>query len=71
MRPEVIAHVTDAVGYANANTAAKPFLSASIVADPMVYPSAEEQQRLFIDAENSPELIRTTTRLWQKFKTGQ
>jgi putrescine transport system substrate-binding protein len=69
--PQVIANVTNFIGYANANSAAIPLLDASIVSDTTIYATREEQQRLFLPQEESPEQLRTITRIWQKFKTGQ
>ena len=71
MNPQVIANVTNFIGFANANSAAMPLLDASIVSDPIVFPPREQQQRLFVQTEDSPEQARAITRLWQKFKTAQ
>ena len=71
MTPQVIANISNFIGFANANSAATPLLDASIVADPIVYPPRDQQQRLFVQAEDSPEQSRAITRLWQKFKTAQ
>ncbi|MDB6084060.1 MAG: spermidine/putrescine transporter substrate-binding protein [Gammaproteobacteria bacterium] len=71
MNPRVIANIANFTGFANANTAATPLLDPSIVADATVYPPPEQQARLFVQAEDSPERSRTITRLWQKFKTAQ
>jgi putrescine transport system substrate-binding protein len=69
--PEVIANITNATGFANANAAATPRVNASITADPAVYPSGDEQSRLFVQLVDSPEQSRAITRIWQRFKTGQ
>jgi putrescine transport system substrate-binding protein len=71
MNPQVIANISNFIGYANANSAASPLLNPSIVADPAVYPTPDEQQRLFVQMDDSPEQLRAITRLWQKFKTAQ
>jgi putrescine transport system substrate-binding protein len=71
MTPQVIADISNFIGFANANSAASPLLDASIVADPIVYPPRDQQQRLFVQSEDSPEQSRAITRLWQKFKTAQ
>ena len=71
MAPQVIANISNFIGFANANSAASPLLEASIVADPIVYPPRDQLQRLFVQAEDSPEQSRAITRLWQKFKTAQ
>jgi putrescine transport system substrate-binding protein len=69
--PRVIAKVSNFIGYANANTAAAPLLDASIAADPVIFPPRDQQQRLFVETEDSPEQARAITRIWQKFKTAQ
>ena len=71
MEPQVSANLSNFMGMATANSAALPLLDASIVADPDVYPSQDQRQRLFVQTDDSPEQARTLTRLWQKFKTAQ
>lgn len=71
MDPQVIANITNAVGFANAIPVSSSLLNGSIASDTAIYPTPDEQQHLFVQAEDSPEQSRTITRLWQKFKTGQ
>jgi putrescine transport system substrate-binding protein len=71
MDPQVIAHISNSIGNANANLAATPLLDPALVADGVVYPPPEELRTLFVQTEDSPEQARAITRLWQKFKTGQ
>jgi putrescine transport system substrate-binding protein len=71
MNPQVAANITNAIGYANANLAATPLLDASIAANTAIYPTQQEQQRLFAQAEVTGEQSRTITRIWQRFRTGQ
>jgi putrescine transport system substrate-binding protein len=71
MNPQVIANISNFIGFANANSAASPLLDASIIADPIVYPPPGQRRRLFVQSEDSPEQSRAITRLWQKFKTAQ
>ena len=71
MNPQVIAHITNFIGTANANSAAAPLLDASVAADPMIYPPRSVQQRLFVQSQDPPEQSRAITRIWQRFKTGQ
>jgi putrescine transport system substrate-binding protein len=71
MNPHVIADVSNYIGFANANSAATPLLDASIASDTAIYPTSDQQQRLFVPLEPSPEQTRAITRIWQKFKTGQ
>ncbi len=71
MKPEVIAEITNFVGYANANWAATPLLDPSIANDTASYPTPAQRDHLFVQTESTPEQARAITRLWQKFKTGQ
>lgn len=71
LEPQVAANNSNAVGFANANKDAGPLLQAAIASNPAIYPTAEEKRRLFIQSELSLDQIRTITRIWQKFKTGQ
>jgi putrescine transport system substrate-binding protein len=71
MNPQVIANITNFIGFANANFAASPLLNAAIASDPAIYPPPAERQRFFVMSEDPPEQARAITRLWQKFKTGQ
>ena len=71
MTPQVIANISNFIGFADAKSAASSLLDASIAADPIVYPPRDQQQRLFVQSEDSPEQSRAITRLWQKFKTAQ
>lgn len=71
MEPEVIADITNFVGYANANLAATPFLDPSIANDIASYPTPAQRESLFVQTDSTPEQSRAITRLWQKFKTGQ
>jgi putrescine transport system substrate-binding protein len=71
MNPRVIADITNFVGYANANSAATPLIDASILSDTVVYPTRDQQERLFVQMQDPPEQARAITRLWQRFKTGQ
>jgi putrescine transport system substrate-binding protein len=71
MEPQVIARVSDFVGYANANAASSPLVDPAIVGNTIVYPTEHTRRRLFVQMQDSPEQARAMTRLWQRFKTGQ
>ena len=71
MEPQVAATNARVIGNSTANAAASTLLDASFAADPMIYPTANETQRLFVQTEDAPEQTRAMTRLWQKFKTGR
>jgi len=69
--PQVIANISNAIGYANASLAATHLLDASVAGNAIIYPTREEQQRLFVQTEVPGEQSRTITRIWQRFKTGE
>jgi putrescine transport system substrate-binding protein len=71
MNPQVVANISNAIGFANANLAATPLLDASIASNTFIYPTRDQQQRLFAEPEVSSEQSRTITRIWQRFRTGQ
>ena len=71
MSPPVIAQISNFIGNANANSAASPLLDKAIVADATVYPPPDQQRKLFVQMEDSPERSRAITRIWQRFKTAQ
>jgi putrescine transport system substrate-binding protein len=71
MEPAVIAHISNADSFANANSDATPLLDPSIASDAAIYPTAGQQQRLFMQTELTFEQIRAITRIWQEFKTGR
>lgn len=71
MNPQVVANISNAIGFANANAAATPLLDAAIASNTFIYPTRAQRQRLFTAPEVSSEQSRTITRIWQRFRTGQ
>jgi putrescine transport system substrate-binding protein len=71
LNPQVIAKISNSVGFANANSASRPLLDTAIATDTAVYPTPDQKLRLIMQMEPSPEQSRAITRIWQKFKTGQ
>jgi spermidine/putrescine-binding protein len=71
MDPTVIAKISNAIGFANANPPSTRILDPGVSTDTAIYPTAEERKRLYLPSEPTPEQSRAITRLWQKFKTGQ
>ena len=69
LRPEIIGAITNEVGYANAVTAADKFVEADIKADPVVYPSAEQQAKLYTLPPADQAYERARTRAWTRVKT--
>jgi putrescine transport system substrate-binding protein len=71
MDPHTAASNTKFIGSANANSAATALLDPSIASDAAIYPPPDQQKRLFVQMQDSPEQARAITRLWQRFKTAQ
>jgi putrescine transport system substrate-binding protein len=71
MRPDVVGPITNAVGYANAVEGAEKFVDRARLEDPVVYPSKETRDRMFVVPLKSPSFSRLRTRTWTRIKTGQ
>jgi len=71
MEPTVIAAISNAVGQANANAAALPFVNETLRSDPSVYPTDEVRKRLHTDRLASEEQARMEARAWARIKYGQ
>lgn len=70
LRPEVIAKISNAVGYANPNKHALKLVDENIRNNPGVYPPPEVRQHLFFDKPVTPQYERLRTRAWTRVKTG-
>ncbi|WP_417779552.1 polyamine ABC transporter substrate-binding protein [Stutzerimonas xanthomarina] len=71
LEPEVIASVSDYVGYANPNIKAGELMDQEVRNDPSVYPPQAVLDRLYVSAELPPKINRLMTRSWTKVKSGQ
>ena len=71
MRPEVIAHISDHVYYANGNKASVPLVSEEIRNNPAIYPPADVFAKLFTLKVQDPKIDRVRTRAWTKVKSGK
>lgn len=71
MQPEVIARVSDYVGYANPNLKAGPFMEQGVLHNPSVYPSAAVMATLYVSEELPSKVQRAMTRSWTRIKTGK
>ncbi|HUK60224.1 MAG TPA: polyamine ABC transporter substrate-binding protein [Stellaceae bacterium] len=68
---KTIAAISNAVAYANPNTAATPFVDADLRDDPGIYPPPEVRKRLYFDQPVSAQYERLRTRAWTRVKTGE
>lgn len=71
MEPEVIADVSNEIGYANGNVASLPFISDALRNDPGVYPTEEVRKSLHRAGLKSQAFSRDQNRAWTRVKTGQ
>lgn len=69
--PKVIAEVSDYVGYANPNPAARAFMSPELTNNESVYPPQAVLSRLYIQKERTAQVQRLLTRSWTKIKSGK
>ncbi|WP_313464188.1 polyamine ABC transporter substrate-binding protein [Pseudomonas nitroreducens] len=70
LRPDVIARVSNYVGYANANAKAGPLMDKKVRDSSAAYPSEEVRDRCFVSGETTPTIIRYMNRLWARVKSG-
>jgi len=71
LRPEVIAKVSDYVGFANPNLKADAFMDPKIRQDPAIYPTPEVLSKLYPSGELTPAIQRIATRSWSRIKQGE
>jgi spermidine/putrescine-binding protein len=69
LEPKVIAGVTNATRYANANRAAAPWISPEIRDNPIVYPDAVTLARLKVDRAGSETFSRLETRMYGRVQS--
>jgi putrescine transport system substrate-binding protein len=69
MKPEIMADITNETGYANAVTKADAFLRPELKNDPVVYPPAEVQAKLYTNPPAEQAYERLRTRAWTRIKT--
>lgn len=65
LRPDVVAHISDHVFYANANKAATPLVSAEVRENPGIYPPADVRAKLFTLKVQDPKIDRAHPRVDQ------
>ncbi|SMQ28581.1 putrescine transport system substrate-binding protein [Pseudomonas helmanticensis] len=70
LKPEVIAQVSDYVGYANPNPGSDKLMEQSIRTDESVYPPQTVIDKAYVSTELPPNIQRLMTRSWTKVKSG-
>lgn len=71
LEPEVIAKVSDYVGYANPNLKAGELMNQEVRTDEAVYPPQAIVDKLYVNSELPPKIQRLMTRSWTKVKSGK
>ncbi len=71
LRPEVIAQVSNYVGYANPNPQADALMDPEVRNSPAAYPPKESLSRLFVSGARSHAILRQMSRSWSRVKTGR
>lgn len=71
LQPEVIAKVSDYVGYANPTPKSVEFMEESVHSDPTVYPPQAVLDKMYVSTELPAKIQRAMTRSWTKVKTGK
>jgi putrescine transport system substrate-binding protein len=71
LKPEVIAKVSDSVGYANPNLKAGELMDQAVRTDEAVYPSQAVVDKLYVNAELPASIQRLMTRSWTRIKSGK
>jgi putrescine transport system substrate-binding protein len=71
LKPEVIAQVSDSVGYANPNPGSDKLMEQSIRTDASVYPPQAVLDKTYVSVELPPNIQRLMTRSWTKVKSGK
>jgi putrescine transport system substrate-binding protein len=70
LRPEVIAPISDFVGYPNPNKDATDKVSPAIRNNPNLYPTAEAMAKLYTLKPLARDAERARTRAWTRIKSG-
>ncbi|MCO4203678.1 polyamine ABC transporter substrate-binding protein [Aeromonas taiwanensis] len=70
LEPEVIAKVSDYVGYANPNIKAGEFMDKAVREDASVYPPQAVLERLYVQEAHPRSVQRLITRSWTRIKSG-
>lgn len=71
LKPEVIAQVSDYVGYANPNPGSDTLMEQSIRTDESIYPPQAVLDKTYVSIELPPNIQRLMTRSWTKVKSGK
>lgn len=71
LRPDVIAAISNETGYANGVPASAGLLDPALRSDPVVYPPAEVEAKLFILPNAAKDYEKARTKAWTSFRTAK
>jgi len=71
LRPDVIAPISNYIGYANPNKDATALMDAKVTSNPGIYPTAEVISHTFVSADLPENIQRLITREWSRVKSGE
>lgn len=71
LEPQVIAEVTNATRFANANVGAERFIEASIRSNPAIYLTEEARRRMQLLPSESHDYARARSRMWTRVVSGR
>jgi putrescine transport system substrate-binding protein len=70
LRPEIVAAITDTVGYPNPNAKATALVQDDIKNDPTIYPPEAIRAKFYFDKPAAADYERQRTRAWTRVKSG-
>lgn len=71
LRPDIIAKLTNALETANSVPASLSFINERIKNNPLIYPSNEIMEKLYVDKPHPPQYERFRLRAWTRVKVGR
>ena len=71
LKPDVMAGISSYTSYANAITASKPLIDASVSNNPNIYPSEDVRKKIFPLEPLTAKVSRQYTDMWSAMKSGK
>jgi putative spermidine/putrescine transport system substrate-binding protein len=71
LRPDVVAKISNATRYANANLAAVKLMDPALVNNPNIYPNEQKKRTLFTPVVEAPATARLEGRIWLGLKASK
>lgn len=68
LRPEIAGRITNHLLFANANKASKPYITPSLLKNPILYPPKEVMKKLFIEKPQLAKLERWRSKTFTRIK---